>query len=211
MSEPLELRVYRVILFLVLICCLLSTRRRRVEETKALQEEISGLRHTVRHTRANLQEPRSSTQQDRRVTEELMRFLRGSSSSQSPERLNEAESATLTPTTAEMNEFLRQVMRLKEEIQQCAERVSTTLHAQIRRRDIHPYLSVLSAMDSVLRERLAAQAISHYQRKGMRLCLHTRLSRCSEASKKQHPFLAHLDVQHCHEMRLCSPSVICLL
>jgi hypothetical protein len=130
MSEPLELRVYRVILFLVLICCLLSTRRRRVQETKALQEEISGLRHTVRHTRANLQEARSSTQQDRRVTEELMRFLRSSSSSQSPERLNEAESATLTPTTAEMNEFLRQVTRLKEEIQQCAERVSTTLHAQ---------------------------------------------------------------------------------
>jgi len=55
-----------------------------------------------------------------------MRFLR----SRSDDLLNDAENASLAPTTAEMNEFLRQVTRLKEDVQECAERLSTSLHRQ---------------------------------------------------------------------------------
>jgi hypothetical protein len=55
-----------------------------------------------------------------------MRFFRGNEN----DRLEDGEDVTLAPTTAEMNEFLRQATRLREQMEECAQRMSTAIHVQ---------------------------------------------------------------------------------
>jgi hypothetical protein len=133
MNETPVPRANQAALLLILLSCIFqyyhhifSARRHRRAETEALQERLNSLRHSLQQSRTNLQQSWNNIYQDRRVTEELMRFLR----SRSDDRLTEIENATLAPTTTEINEFLRQVTRLKEDIQDCAERISTSLHIQ---------------------------------------------------------------------------------
>lgn len=82
------------------------------------------LPHRTNAAAQNREQSRENMHQIHIVSQELMRSLR----SHADERLEGDENATLTPTTVDMDEFSREAIRLRDNMEDAAERISASIH-----------------------------------------------------------------------------------
>jgi hypothetical protein len=141
-----------VLTFLLLTCTVyiwyssVDLRRRRLAEIDRLRRRLARLRRTAQQSQEHLR-------QGRTVMEERTRVFRGHENG----RLEYGENAASAPTTAEMNEFLRQGTRLRDQIEEWVERVS----AAMRMREPPPrYSQVLRDAESIQRPALPVSCTS---------------------------------------------------